>query len=120
MLSKQRYKYQNICAEYKIDSLPITVHLFKAKEYVLDNVHQSEKNDHEKISNSSKLGWEKYNLSTDFKIIDIDGNHSTIMTDPKNRSVLRKGMTEFLMKKAHEFFTENDCNNNNCYDSYEI
>lgn len=32
LLSKQCHSYNNLCAAYKIDSMAIKVHLFKAKE----------------------------------------------------------------------------------------
>lgn len=88
-----------ICAAFKIDSIPIQIHLFKAKtlDYDLTNVQKNNVAHFEEMLESQQLGWEKYNLSTNFNVILIEGNHTTMMTDPKNRYLLGKSLTKFLV-----------------------
>lgn len=87
----------HICAAIKIDSIPIRIHLlFKALDkYFLpgdiDHMHHY----HKKISDNyrilhrlPKLGWENFNVLSDFHVIHVVGNHHTMMTNPENRSSL--------------------------------
>ena len=104
LLSRQRHNYQNICGSYEIKSLPIRVHLFKAADHsvFLTGVEQLDEtflDDSKKLHNLPQLGWENYNLSTDFHVIPVDGDHFTMMTNPKNRSLLGKQLTEYHLKK---------------------
>ncbi|XP_055301538.1 plipastatin synthase subunit E-like [Sitodiplosis mosellana] len=102
LLSKQRHHYRNICAAFKFASLPMKVHLFKAVDRLslpdcidhLNNLYKNEMDYFKKFSSFPMLGWENYNLSTDFHVISADGDHGTMMTDPKNRALLGKQITK--------------------------
>lgn len=96
LLSKQRFNYQNICQKFKIDFLPSKIHLFKAVEHHEDDMHRKIKHNVIKSFNLSKLGWENYNQLADFNVVSVDGNHSTMITDPKNRSSLGAKLTKSL------------------------
>lgn len=90
LLTKQCHNYQNLCAAYKIDSLPMKLHLFKASEAMPEDILA-------KNEMCPKLGWGTLGVSADINIIPVDGNHSTMMTDPKNRSLLGEKLTKCLL-----------------------
>lgn len=95
LLSKQIHNYQNMWVPYKIDPLSTTIHLFKATN-VLEDIPENCMNNYEKLFNQPKLGWENNNLSINFNVIPICGDHFTMMPDPKNRSSLGKKLTELI------------------------
>lgn len=101
VVTKQRCNYQNICAEYEIDSIPIKkIHLFKAADFA--SQHEARENDVDsarKLFNSATLGWENYNLTIDFDVISVDGNHRSMMTNPKNRALLGDQLTICLQEE---------------------
>lgn len=104
LLLKQRFNYQNICAAYKIDSLPVMVHLFKANtlSHCLDNNAHKAKMAYHKINfNYPKLGWEKYSFSRNFTVIVVEGDHNTIMTNPRYRCLLAEKLIKCLLKRNH-------------------
>ncbi|XP_031634798.1 uncharacterized protein LOC116348076 [Contarinia nasturtii] len=108
LLSKQRAHYHNICAGYKINSLPITVNLLKASEfdqshgrnmYFAKNIQtQKSVGDFSKMYNFPKIEWDSNHLS-DVRIIPVNGGHFTMMTDQNNRTLLGKKITELLLSK---------------------
>lgn len=70
--------------EGEIGCLPSTVkiHLFKAADdKCMKKMPQT-------------LGWENYNSSSDLELIHVDGDHRTMLTDPKNRNQLGKKLTK--------------------------
>lgn len=100
LLSKQRFNYQNMCAAYRIDSIPINIHLFKANSLDLNSIDENDKDEYEKHFNYPKLGWENHNQSIDLSTIPVNGNHRTMLTDPTNRSLLGAKLTESLLQKT--------------------
>lgn len=93
LISQQNYNYRKICTSYKIGSLPIKIHLFKAKMLCLHNNIKSNE------VNNEEYGWEKLIDMTDFNVIPIDGDHVTMMTDPTNRLQLGQKMSTLLLQK---------------------
>lgn len=102
LIAKQSYNYHNICAAYKIVSPSIDIHLFKAKSHQkLDNIISQKHIDNlNKLQMSPKLGWENYDFSTNFIVVPIDGDHSTMTSDPENRSLLGKELANYI--KLHK------------------
>ncbi|XP_031639427.1 uncharacterized protein LOC116351465 [Contarinia nasturtii] len=103
LLSKQRAHYYNICDVYNIDSLPITVNLFKATELDLviinandENMYEILRNDFDKSFNHRKLRWEDFHLPS-LHVIPVNGTHVTMLTDPNNRSLLGRKLTDLLL-----------------------
>ena len=104
MLSNQRHKYQNMCASIKIDPLSVKTHLFKAvNQQELEPIATHLGDVFEKIVNNfatffdyPKLGWEKYNISTNFDVIPVDGDHHSMMMDPDKRASLGKEMNKVI------------------------
>ncbi|XP_031632773.1 uncharacterized protein LOC116346715 [Contarinia nasturtii] len=92
LLSKQQIHYHSICEEYKIESLPIKVSLFKASQ-LLDGAEKHS----EAFYNLTKLGWENYYITTDFHVIPVSGDHFTMMKDTDNRRLLGRKITEALL-----------------------
>lgn len=97
LITKQRYNYQNIISEYKINSLPIAIHLFKAvdhhvhnSEEFLETIYKKVWEDFKKSFNYPKLGWEKFNLSNDFNVVSVPGDHFSMIANSENRSLLGK------------------------------
>lgn len=86
LIQKQQTHYQNICQLYKIDLLPIRVHLFMASEfsYLHKNGNDgsndvAQKNIEKNIKRSYKLlGWENYDFEIDFHVIPVNGDHLNI------------------------------------------
>lgn len=107
LLSKQRYNYQKLCIEYKVQALPTKIHLFKAKSFGDDNnrigniLNDRCMEDLEKVFHNPKLGWDKYCPASKFITINLNGNHNTMMTDPKNRALLGKELTMSLLQKKY-------------------
>lgn len=99
LLSKHVYNYENICAAFQIDSLPIQVHLFKSVGFYENDTREKTTNNYRNSFNYPKLGWEKCNPSIDFNIISVDGDHYSMISDPKNRSLLGRKLTKFLQQK---------------------
>lgn len=99
LLMKQRLHYQHLIGAYKINSIPIKIHLFRAVELCMDYFYKRDLDSARKYFNHPKLGWENCNISLDFNVIPINGNHNTILTDPKNRSLLGKQLTESIQQK---------------------
>lgn len=100
LLMAQRYNYRNISAAFKVDSIPITIHLFKAtitKDHNDFNSCSGDMEKHKKDLSQTTLGWEKYNVLKNINIIPVDGDHYTMMTDSKNRSLLGQKMTRLLL-----------------------
>ncbi|XP_031632574.1 uncharacterized protein LOC116346579 [Contarinia nasturtii] len=104
LIMKQRTHYKTICDVYDIKTLPTTVNLFKATEFddsrigneFLDkNVHMY--NDEVKeFFNRPKMGWEIYNLPR-LHVVPVNGTHSSIMADRKNRTSLGRKITQSLL-----------------------
>lgn len=106
LLTKQRCNYQRICAAFKIDSSPIKAYLFKATDLIdepigLDSFHQKNMVSANESFHHPKLGWDDVNNPIDLKVILVDGNHATMMRDPKNRYLLGRKITEVLQHEKH-------------------
>lgn len=56
---------------------------FKALDHRLYEVYEKDIEYSEKLFNHPKLGWENYNITADFTVIPAQGNHLTMMLDPK-------------------------------------
>lgn len=105
LLSKQRYNFIKISERFKIDVLPIKIHLFRATDLPknslfnpeLDNIFNKFTNIMETFIKFPMLGWEYYKISNDFDVIWIDGDHLTMMTDPNLRSLLGMKITKSLL-----------------------
>ncbi|XP_031640002.1 uncharacterized protein LOC116351985 [Contarinia nasturtii] len=97
LLLKQRIQYKTICEVYNINPISTTVNLYKATEFERSLIGNEflekkfekykEKFDIEEFFNRPKSGWEVYNLPS-LHVIPVKGTHSTMMTDPTNRSLL--------------------------------
>ncbi|XP_031624485.1 uncharacterized protein LOC116341514 [Contarinia nasturtii] len=100
LLLKQRIHYKMICNVYNINPISTTVNLFKATELgrsligneYLDKNVQSCNDVFMEFFNRPKNGWEIYNLPS-LHVIPVNGTHSTMMTDPRNRGLLGKLVT---------------------------
>lgn len=105
LLLKQHHNYLNICESFIIESLPIETHLFKAIDgcslpWYFDHQHQDYKeimDNYKKLHSLPKLGWENLSISTDIHVIPVDGDHLTMITDPKNRCLFGKKLTKCLL-----------------------
>lgn len=111
LISKQCYNYQNLCAVMTIDPLPTNTYLFKATNHLLTfllgpfldcNVYKELLDNSKKLFDLPKLGWESHNISTNFHVIAADGDHFSMMTDPKNRSSLGTKITKLLNSQRDE------------------
>ncbi|XP_055302605.1 uncharacterized protein LOC129568576 [Sitodiplosis mosellana] len=107
-LAKQQHNYQKLCASVQVDVLPIKTYLFRAVDLHslfpftahLDNVYKKIVDDSRKCFNSPMLGWENYNLSTNFDVIAVDGDHFTMIKNPNNRSLLGKKISKLLQSRS--------------------
>ncbi|XP_055297444.1 uncharacterized protein LOC129565992 [Sitodiplosis mosellana] len=105
LFSKQCDHYQDMCIAYKIHSLPLKVHLFKAMEYGLLHTRNEFLNinfQHIIESNKAfydlpKLGWENSHLTTEFHVIPVNGDHLTLMSEPANRISLADKIAQLLL-----------------------
>lgn len=88
LLSQQSFNYLNLCAAYEIDSLSTKIHLFKALDQTLDNNHMKLLNEHV---------VENFNISLNYNVILVNGDHLTMMTNPRNRSVLGNELTKAIL-----------------------
>ncbi|XP_055301721.1 dimodular nonribosomal peptide synthase-like [Sitodiplosis mosellana] len=110
LLSKQRYNYKDLCASMKVDALPIKTYLFRAINLfafpaALEPLADALKryvDMFEQLFNLPNLGWENSNSSADFHVIDVDGDHFTLMTDPKSRASLGKKISKIFTAKDDE------------------
>lgn len=113
ILQNQITHYNNICAAYHFEALPICVNLFKAIDCDwLNGSHKIQnRNSYKKIYDRSKLGWENYDIPK-MEIIPVNGNHVTMMTDRRNRSELGSKITELLVPKETDSEDNENSGNN--------
>ncbi|XP_055309885.1 uncharacterized protein LOC129573419 [Sitodiplosis mosellana] len=109
LLSKQRHNYHNICALVKTGPISVRVHLFKAVDYTyslhagteyLNNSYKKNMDSTKKLYNFPKLGWENYSPPIDFQVISVDGDHHSMISDPKNRFLLGQQMTKCIQSRT--------------------
>lgn len=66
----------NMCIAYKIESIPIKIHLFRAVEEREDQFLK--KDGVKNTPNPPKLGWENYRFPAGLNVIPVSGDHNSM------------------------------------------
>lgn len=95
----QRHHYQKKYTAYKMFSIPIRIHSFKAKEFgvlhfdseYIDRYIYEIWEKQRSLYDHPNMGWDSsYSLETYFHTITVQGNHLSMMIDLKNQAILGK------------------------------